>query len=223
MPTKDFYDVLGVHRSASADDIKRAYRALARKHHPDVADNKAEAEHRFKEINEAYEVLSDPQKRAQYDRYGTVSNGAAGGFGDFGFGQGFGGAGGFGDIFDIFFGDRMGAQQTQARRSGPRADRICATISKSRSKKRLAERRVKFSSIIWRNAKRVAAAALRRERLSFHAIAAAGPACSGWCAKHPSDNSSRNRRAPNAPATAKSFSSRVRIARVADGAKSSGV
>jgi molecular chaperone DnaJ len=119
MPTKDFYEVLGVDRTASADDIKRAYRSLARKHHPDVADNKAEAEHRFKEINEAYEVLSDPQKRAQYDRYGTVGNGGAGGFGDFGFGQGFGGAGGFGDIFDIFFGDRMGGQQTQARRSGP--------------------------------------------------------------------------------------------------------
>jgi molecular chaperone DnaJ len=118
MPTKDLYEVLGVSRTASADDIKRAYRALARRHHPDVSDNKAEAEHRFKEINEAYEVLSDPQKRAQYDRYGSVSNGAAGGFGDFGFGQGFGG-GGFGDIFDIFFGDRMGAQQTQARRSGP--------------------------------------------------------------------------------------------------------
>ena len=120
MPTKDFYEVLGVNRGASADDIKRAYRALARKHHPDVADNKAEAEHRFKEINEAYEVLSDPQKRAHYDRYGSVGNGAgAGGFADFGFGgQGFG-ATGFGDIFDIFFGDRMAAQQQQARRSGP--------------------------------------------------------------------------------------------------------
>lgn len=116
MPTKDFYEVLGVNRTAGADDIKRAYRALARKHHPDVADNKAEAEHRFKEINEAYEVLSDPQKRAQYDRFGTVGNGGAGG--DFGFGQGFGGNG-FGDIFDIFFGDRMGGQQAQARRSGP--------------------------------------------------------------------------------------------------------
>lgn len=119
MPTKDFYEVLGVSRTASADDIKRAYRGLARKHHPDVADNKAEAEHRFKEINEAYEVLSDPQKRAQYDRFGTVGNGGAGGFGDFGFGQGFGGGGGFGDIFDMFFGDRMGGAQTQARRSGP--------------------------------------------------------------------------------------------------------
>jgi molecular chaperone DnaJ len=117
MPTKDFYETLGVSRNANADEIKRAYRSLARKHHPDVAENKAEAEHRFKEINEAYEVLSDPQKRAQYDRYGTVANGA-GGFGDFGgFGPGFG-ASGFGDIFDIFFGERAGTQQTQ-RRGGP--------------------------------------------------------------------------------------------------------
>lgn len=122
MPTKDFYDVLGVSRTASADEIKRAYRTLARNHHPDVAPDKAAAEHRFKEINEAYEVLSDPQKRAQYDRYGTVGNGAgAGGF-DFGFGQGFGSAG-FGDIFDMFFGERGGAQSPfgdrQARRNGP--------------------------------------------------------------------------------------------------------
>ncbi|MFN2450503.1 MAG: molecular chaperone DnaJ [Candidatus Baltobacteraceae bacterium] len=120
--TKDFYETLGVSREANADEIKRAYRALARKHHPDVSENKAEAEHRFKEINEAYEVLSDPRKREQYDRFGSTANGAGapGGFADFGFGGSgnFGGAG-FGDIFDIFFGDRAGAQQAQARRSGP--------------------------------------------------------------------------------------------------------
>ena len=111
MPTKDYYDVLGVARDASPDDIKRAYRSLARTHHPDVAQDKAQAEHHFKEINEAYEVLSDPNKRAQYDRFGTVG---APGQGDFGFG-GFGTAG-FGDIFDMFFGDaRAGAP----RRSGP--------------------------------------------------------------------------------------------------------
>ena len=114
MPTKDYYEVLGVARSASPDDIKRAYRQLARTHHPDVAEDKAQAEHRFKEINEAYEVLSDPQKRAQYDRFGSVS-GAQGG--DFGFG-GFGPAG-FGDIFDMFFGDMRAGTQQQQRRSGP--------------------------------------------------------------------------------------------------------
>jgi molecular chaperone DnaJ len=109
MPTTDYYDTLGVARGASGDDIKAAYRALARQHHPDVAEDKSEAEHRFKAINEAYEVLSDPQKRAQYDRYGTVGNGSNGNP-DFGFG------GGFGDIFDMFFGD---ARPQQNRRSGP--------------------------------------------------------------------------------------------------------
>ncbi len=113
MPTKDYYELLGVDRSANADDIKRAYRMLARTHHPDVAQDKANAEHHFKEINEAYEVLSDPNKRAQYDRFGTV--GTAGG-GDFGFG-GFGPAG-FGDIFDMFFGEMRGGAQ-QPRRNGP--------------------------------------------------------------------------------------------------------
>src|SRR5579862_5173261 len=113
MPTKDYYDILGVARDASGDDIKRAYRALARRHHPDVSDDKSDAEHRFKEINEAYEVLSDPNKRAQYDRFGVVGNGAAGPtMGDFGFGSG-----SFGDIFDMFFGNVRSAANVQ--RSGP--------------------------------------------------------------------------------------------------------
>jgi len=111
MTTKDYYEVLGVARDASGDEIKRAYRGLAREHHPDVAHDKSKAEHRFKEINEAYEVLSDPRKRAQYDRFGAVGNGAPGP-GDFGFG-----AGSFGDIFDMFFGNVRGA--AQARRAGP--------------------------------------------------------------------------------------------------------
>jgi len=109
MPTRDYYDVLGVARDASGDQIKRAYRALAREHHPDVARDKAKAEHHFKEINEAYEVLSDPDKRAQYDRYGHVGNGA--GTSDFGFG-----GAGFGDIFDMFFGN---VRTAHARRPGP--------------------------------------------------------------------------------------------------------
>ena len=113
MPTKDYYEVLGVTRDASPDDIKRAYRALARRHHPDVSHDKAGAEHLFKEINEAYEVLSDPQKRAQYDRFGSVSGPQSGA--DFGF-SGFG-PNGFGDIFDMFFGEARA--QAQPRRSGP--------------------------------------------------------------------------------------------------------
>ncbi|HKE37667.1 MAG TPA: molecular chaperone DnaJ, partial [Candidatus Baltobacteraceae bacterium] len=111
MPTKDYYDVLGVARDASGDEIKQAYRALARKHHPDVSHDKSDAEHRFKEINEAYEVLSDPNKRAQYDRFGTVNGAAGPGPGDFGFG------GSFGDIFDMFFGNVRNAGQ--ARAAGP--------------------------------------------------------------------------------------------------------
>ena len=72
MAGKDLYEVLGVARDASADDIKSAFRALARKYHPDVNQNKAEAEEKFKEIGEAYAILSDPEKRAQYDRFGIV-------------------------------------------------------------------------------------------------------------------------------------------------------
>jgi molecular chaperone DnaJ len=112
MPTTDYYEVLGVARDASGDEIKRRYRALAREHHPDVAHDKSKAEHRFKEINEAYEVLSDPGKREQYDRFGVVGNGSSGGAADFGFGPG-----GFGDIFDMFFGNVRGGGH--ARRAGP--------------------------------------------------------------------------------------------------------
>src|SRR5262249_41128852 len=84
---RDYYEVLGVSQSASADDIKGAYRRLARKHHPDVNPGDGEAETRFKEINEAYEVLSDPNKRARYDRFGHAGVGsAAGSPADFGFG-----------------------------------------------------------------------------------------------------------------------------------------
>lgn len=112
MPTKDYYEVLGIARDASGDEIKQAYRKLARKHHPDVSQDKSAAELRFKTINEAYEVLSDPNKRAQYDRFGAVTNGAGAEQADFGFG-----GGSFGDIFDMFFGNVRGA--TQARRAGP--------------------------------------------------------------------------------------------------------
>jgi len=97
---RDYYEVLGLDRDASKDEIRKAYRKLARKYHPDV--NKEEgAEEKFKEAKEAYEVLNDEQKRAQYDQFGHA--GASGqGFGGFGGAQDF--SGGFGDIFDMFFG-----------------------------------------------------------------------------------------------------------------------
>ncbi|MGH7662399.1 MAG: molecular chaperone DnaJ [Vulcanimicrobiaceae bacterium] len=109
----DYYVVLGVNRDASDADIKRAYRSLARKFHPDVADDKAAAEAHFKEINEAYSVLSDPQKRQLYDTYGHAAAGGGGpqpGNPFTGFGTE-----GFGDIFDMFF----GRAQAQPRRQGP--------------------------------------------------------------------------------------------------------
>jgi curved DNA-binding protein len=128
---RDYYETLGVSKSASADEIKSTFRKLARKHHPDLAKDKKAAEEKFKEINEAYEVLSDPEKRKKYDEYGSnwqhagngfggASAGAAagGGFGGFGgggspFGGGAGGdfhfgGTGYSDFFEQFFGTRRG-------------------------------------------------------------------------------------------------------------------
>lgn len=105
---RDYYEVLGVEKNASQEDIKKAYRRLARKYHPDVTGGDKEAEARFKEVNEAYEVLGDEQKRAHYDRYGHSEPGGFDGAGGFGFGD-------MGDIFDMFFG---GAQR-RSPNSGP--------------------------------------------------------------------------------------------------------
>lgn len=75
MATRDYYEVLGVKRDASADDLKKAFRHLARKYHPDLNKGSKDAEEKFKEINEAYQVLSDPQKKAQYDQGGHIEFG----------------------------------------------------------------------------------------------------------------------------------------------------
>ncbi|HOQ17326.1 MAG TPA: molecular chaperone DnaJ [Defluviitaleaceae bacterium] len=118
MTERDYYEILGVDKNASETDIKRAYRKLAKKYHPDANPGDKEAEQKFKEINEAYEVLSDPQKREKYDQFGhaAFSNGAAGAGGFDGFG-GFSGFGGFGmdDIFDMFdiFGSRSRRSSSQ--------------------------------------------------------------------------------------------------------------
>ena len=124
---RDYYEVLGVDKNASEDEIKRAYKKLARKYHPDMNPGDKEAEEKFKEINEANEVLSDPEKKARYDQFGFAGTdpnygaGQGGGFGGFDFGD-------LGDIFGSFFGGGFGGQQQ--RRNGPqRGESIRASMS----------------------------------------------------------------------------------------------
>jgi molecular chaperone DnaJ len=115
MSKEDYYRTLGVERDASNEDLKKAYRKLAMGCHPDRNPGDKDAERRFKELNEAYEVLKHPQKRAAYDRFGHAAFEAGGGGGDSGFGAGFGGGGvggsGFADIFEEMFGDFMGGRR----------------------------------------------------------------------------------------------------------------
>ncbi|HEY3424137.1 MAG TPA: molecular chaperone DnaJ [Negativicutes bacterium] len=112
MSKRDYYEVLGVSKTASDEELKKAFRKMARKYHPDVnRDNQKESEEKFKEINEAYEVLSSPERRAQYDQFGHAATDGGAGQGGFG---GFGQGGGFTDIFDMFFGGQAGFGGRQA-------------------------------------------------------------------------------------------------------------
>ena len=110
MAKSDYYDLLGVQRSASPDDIKKAYRKLAMKYHPDQNPDDAAAEQKFKEVSEAYDILSDGQKRAAYDQFGHAAFDQTGGPGPGGFEFSFGG-GSFADVFDDLFGEFMGGQR----------------------------------------------------------------------------------------------------------------
>ena len=132
---RDYYEVLGLKKGADAEEIKKAYKKLARKYHPDLNPGDKTAEEKFKEINEANEILSDPDKKARYDQFGFAgvdpSYGAGGGSG---FGGGFGGGfdfGDLGDIFGSFFGGGFGGAQRSNPNAPQRGDniRIALTIS----------------------------------------------------------------------------------------------
>lgn len=116
MSNRDYYEILGLERSATGEEVKKAYRRLAKQYHPDFNKDDTEAEKKFREIKEAYDILSDPQKRDHYDRFGHAADyaGTSGGF------EGFGGAGfgGIDDIFEQFFGG-MGGMGGGRRRRPP--------------------------------------------------------------------------------------------------------
>jgi molecular chaperone DnaJ len=117
MSKRDPYEVLGVPQDATPDEIKSAYRRLARKHHPDVNPNDPHAEETFKEVGEAYSILSDPEKRSRYDRFGTAEESPD---------PFFGSGGGFGDIFEMLFGAQM--QGPRQRRMGRDGEDIRADV-----------------------------------------------------------------------------------------------
>lgn len=116
---RDYYEVLGLKKGAAEDQIKSAFRKMAMKYHPDKNPDDKEAEDKFKEINEAYSVLSDPDQKNKYDRFGHAGVDPNAGYGGGGFGGFEGGFGGFEDLFNMF-GGGFGGGFSQTRRNGPR-------------------------------------------------------------------------------------------------------
>ena len=128
---RDYYEVLGVNKSAGEDEIKKAYRSLAKKYHPDMNPGDKEAEVKFKEVNEAYAVLSDSEKRSKYDRFGHDAFDPTAGGGGYGGFSGFSGADfDFGDIFSSFFGGATGSSRSRAN-APVEGDDIAARVSVS--------------------------------------------------------------------------------------------
>ena len=130
---RDYYEVLGLSKGADEAEIKKAYRTMAKKYHPDLNPGNAEAEAKFKEVNEAYDVLSDADKKAKYDQFGHAAfdPAAGGGYGGGAYGGGFGDFGDIGDIFSSFFGGGFGGSSGQRRNAPMRGEDIAVRITVS--------------------------------------------------------------------------------------------
>lgn len=132
---RDYYEVLGLSKGASDDEIKKAYRKLAKEYHPDLHPGDKACEEKFKEIGEAYEVLSDPDKKAKYDQFGHAAFDPSAGYGGGGaYGGGFGGFGDFGDLGDILgniFGGGFGGGSAQRRNAPQKGENIRVRVSVS--------------------------------------------------------------------------------------------